>query len=373
MRSSLVTASQTSPDSKNGMIVLLNGEEGASGKLMLASGIFPLLTKCKDKSFTELVDAIVPQNASMLKLWNLLSNALSYLKISMSKNNLNMTMRKRNELKKEKLKDTSLTLEERERLEAQQITFTTLREELYKNFLEESKAYLGEDSTTYIKMLRDPGNTNSTAPGIEEVGRMKSLADHMLVAHLKEYTSVLEGYFNALKQIEPQYEERIGEAITATKGLYNELDSEQGSVTEFKKYLRSEKSAPLRDFAHTEDILLYKLSKNELPNISPFIFSFNDMCNACRKKLPQAIRSELLPENIAYFSKIKLNRPEPPTTVDYIYTSGGPTTEDGHASIPHICQIRIPDPEVIPGNEIQITFSYDGVPSILQPSSCLIL
>lgn len=68
VRSSLVTASQTSPDSKNGMIVLLNGEEGASGKLMLASGIFPLLTKCKDKSFTELVDAIVPQNTSMLKL-----------------------------------------------------------------------------------------------------------------------------------------------------------------------------------------------------------------------------------------------------------------------------------------------------------------
>ena len=99
----------------------------------------------------------------------------------------------------------------------------------------------------------------------------------------------------------------------------------------------------LRNYAHTEDMLIYELVCRVFKIIKPQIFSLNDLCHICRKKFVQPSIKCLFPLNIVYCSVLKLKRPLS-TTVDYVFSKQEFLLEpEDHTPLPNICQIRIVD------------------------------
>ena len=268
-------------DQKNGMVIFYS----AGGSIVMekiASGIFPPMTRVLDSSFIELVDVIFSEKVQEFKNLYTLHTKLSDL---ISK----LRCIKREHGSKEELQDVC---------------------GFVKQCLEKSSAIILSQDVVQkwlnVCTSKVPGNTMNK--------KLQSHVEKAMFHLIDSYIGKLASYYNDMLQCVPQkYKTGI---VDAMQSLQN-LDAK--TIVGFKKFITSPKAQSLRNFAHTEDVLVYQRIKGLLPSLESQIFSLNDLCPVCREKFViDAPAKGWLPTNVVYISLMKLNRTGE-TTVDYLY------------------------------------------------------
>lgn len=365
-------------DQKNIMVLYpFDAPFDDSKKIKVASGLFPPLTRYLDPQVIELVDATFPGGSKPLK-------ALYFLYV--------------------KLADLINKAQVNRQSDAAKHVFELVKHILnqQKNFLIQNKEFalftaqdLNKEVSTLlpddIQQILGP-----TVPGTTRIRGLRNQIDRLLKYFLEGYLHTLPAYFEQLKALEPlQFGEVLQDtALYCAKQLPSHLLQEEG-ILSLKKALEGEASQGLRNFSHTEDIILYLRSQHNasssslgsspinpsttssvsIPPLSPFFFSLNDLCQLCRIKFsPLSPSRTLLPPQMIYISQLPIALRRAPlkvmSTVDNVYNKGRVESgEPAHEHIPFIEQIRIPTvlnedqvtvPEIKLGQDIRFIFDDCG-------------
>lgn len=290
---------KTKSDQKNGMLIFPIIEDSTNNIQKLASGIFPTMTKYYDPSFIELVDILLGEESVNLKnLYRL------YMKLA-------------DLINKVSSKDATAGI------------VCSCVHDCLKDIHE---SIIGRKSEWITK-----SNNGQFVPGNMLNKELFTEVQTVLPPFIDQYKNNLRLYYEKIIEFVPEENKRfISDALNTLNGI-------KPDPVSFKRFMTSPSAEWLRNYAHTEDMLIYELACRSLEMIKPQIFSLNDMCHICRKKFVQSSIKRLFPSNIVYCSVIKLNRPLS-TTVDYVFSKQEFLLEaEDHTPLPNICQIRIVD------------------------------
>lgn len=291
---------KTSLDQKNGMLIFPIIEDNTNNVQKLASGIFPTMTKYYDPSFIELVDILLgEESVNLKKLYRL------YMKLADLIN----------------------------KVSAKDATAYNLYNCVYDCLIDIPESIkLGNEKNDWITKYEN----DRAAPGNKLNTELLTAVGRELSPFIGQYKDNLKLYYEKIIEIAPEEHKRfISDALNA-------LNKINPNPMDFKKFMTSHSAEWLRNYAHTEDMLIYELACGVFEIINPQIFSLNDLCHICRKKFVQPSIKCLFPLNIVYCSVLKLKRPLP-TTVDYVFSKQKFLLEPDHKPLPNICQIRIID------------------------------
>ena len=325
----LKEAAAPSGDNKNGMIAFPTGNVSCSSMIKFASGVFPPITKYADPKLIELVDAVVPEISDKLKKLNFL-----YVKLAA----LQSKVQGKNQATRNADEDC-------------RYAFMVIYDTLIA-----SSQYLMANGANQVDLQQAVQKfLGNDIPGSLEVKQLGEQVQFLLSPLFSQYIMALEKYFTDLQIAEPfMFFEQLGEAAKRSKANSN-MD-----IATFKRFIKTPLAEPLRNFSHTEDIILYKRLNGTLPALDSLMFSFNDLCQLCRVKFSNfKPRRDLLPKTITYVSEKKYIN----TTVDYIYEDQKfyVANEQGHNSIEGVCQIRVPKIEEFVDKDIKFTYKIENM------------
>ncbi len=291
-------------DQKNGMLVFYQSEDEPGHIQKLASGVFPTMTKYFDISFIELVDILLPETSTQLKRLYLL-----YMKLA------------------------DLISKIRGKQDTKHAMSTT---QFCLNNIPES-IDLGEEKDKWLEIYRSNkpiGNQLNNALFYKVEKQLSNL--------IPQYVDALDQYYNkTIYTAPPQHHTLILDALEQLKTI-------DITPTSFKRFMNQDDAIWLRNYAHTEDMMIYQLYQGA-PPIKPYIFSLNDLCYICRQKFTHPATKALLPNILVYCSIFQLQQREKSqkreykkTTVDYVFDGNKFSPELNHRPIDGICQIRMP-------------------------------
>lgn len=278
--------SYPSDDQKNGMVVFID-----SLPLKFASGFFPPMTKYIGQEFIELVDTLIPESALELKRLNLLCAQLRTLK----------TMKTQNTFQYAKT-SFELCLE------------YILADQDAIQSIAQGKSKMDQNALKNVFADKIPGNTKITdiISGVEKL-LIKIYLKY--IYGLKEYFGVLQYIYqganfsmqldSAIQRLNVLVSIAIGKNVVnfaewekeiIDRDTFARIKNEQSVLTKMDLLVNSSCCQVLREFTHTEDIILYVLYKSKRC-ISKFVLSYNDLCPLCRPKFQHQL-GKLLPRNI---------------------------------------------------------------------------
>jgi len=309
-----------SADQKNGMLVFTN----PNNIQKFASGVFPTMTKYYDLSFIELIDIVTDGRQAI----NLKQLYWFYMKLSNLINNISASNKsnKKNSEEKEDYKEIKKSV----KTNCEDISNCLNN----NNFMQDID--LGEEK----KDWQDKYGTTGLV-GNQLTKKLLDKVGSKLSPFINQYKQGLILYYNYISQIAPEEHKQY---ITNTVKL---LSNKDFTPISFKQFMVSPQATWLRNYAHTEDMVIYQLAVQPALKIKPLIFSLNDICNVCRKKFTSQSIKQLLPSNIVYCSvleskELESKKQELTTTkVDSIFSAQGFNPFTNKTLLKNICQIRI--------------------------------